>query len=416
MRGRIPASIALFLGLALGLALVPGDAQEKSPVVPANFVTPAPKVRDFKQLNEPQRLLYLAAVRGTDWLKNANMRDGKFVYGFLPALATPMEGDDYLAQVGAALALARSSRVLGDAGSAAIARQALLTALLATEIEPQNPAARRTAAPAQIVPRLGACGLLVLAVQELASPGKDLLDPAEQLSNYLVQQQQSDGSLLVREGRDDPRANAEGECYHAGLALQALARSAKSPAAAVRIEVVRKAHAYYRTTWTQNKNVLTAVSHIPAYTEAYLATKDQAYADTVFAMADWLLGLQYQPKLAPRPHWIGGFPTTANGKVVSATPDIQSAWVAECLTDACRAARAAGDLARWQRYRQALEMGLDFTTSLQYTPNKMRHFVEEFRPALQGGFHASHQDGNLRLDYTHHAVSALAQYLEHVAQ
>ena len=126
----------------MGRALVPAGAQEKSPVAPAAFVAPAAKTRDFKQLNDPQRLLHLSAVRGADWLKNANMRDGKFVYGFLPALASQMEGDDFLAQVGASLALARSSRVLGDAGSAAIARQALLTALLATEIDPQNPAAR----------------------------------------------------------------------------------------------------------------------------------------------------------------------------------------------------------------------------------------------------------------------------------
>ncbi len=416
MRGRIPASIALFLGLAL----VPGGAQEKNPVVPnpvvpASFVPPAAKTRDFKQLNEHQRLFYLSAARGTEWLKNANMRDGKFVYGFLPALAIPMEGDDYLAQVGAALALARSSRVLGDASSAAIARQALLTALLATEVDPHNPAARRTAAPAAIVHRLGACGMLVLAVQELSPPGKDLLEPSEQLCNYLALQQQTDGSLLVREGRDDARANMEGECYHSGIALTALMRSQKSPAAAARLEVVRKAHVYYRAVWAQNKNVLTATSHIPAYTEAYLATKEQAYADTVFAMADWLLGMQYLPKSAPRPQWVGGFPVTANGKIVSAAPDIQSAAIAECLADACRAARGAGDLARWQRYSQSLELCLDFTSSLQYTPNQLRHFVEEFRPALLGGFHASHQDGNLRLDHAHHAVSALVQYLEHVA-
>jgi hypothetical protein len=31
-----------------------------------------------------------------------------------------------------------------------------------------------------------------------------------------------------------------------------------------------------------------------------------------------------------------------------------------------------------------------------------------------GGFHASHQDGNLRIDYNQHAVSTMVQYLTYV--
>jgi vacuolar-type H+-ATPase subunit E/Vma4 len=55
---------------------------------------------------------------------------------------------------------------------------------------------------------------------------------------------------------------------------------------------------------------------------------------------------------------------------------------------------------------------LQFLVRLQYTDANTQHFEEWYRPRLIGGFHASTQDGNLRVDYTQHALSALATYLE----
>ena len=69
----------------------------------------------------------------------------------------------------------------------------------------------------------------------------------------------------------------------------------------------------------------------------------------------------------------------------------------------------------YQRYKQALENGLQFLTTLQYSEANTQHFAEWYRPALIGAFHASAQDGNLRLDYNQHPLAALVQYLEHVA-
>ena len=80
-------------------------------------------------------------------------------------------------------------------------------------------------------------------------------------------------------------------------------------------------------------------------------------------------------------------------------------------------ARAAGDAQRLQRYRTALENCLVFVTTLQYAESNTQHFADWYRHnVLVGGFHESHQDGNLRIDYTQHAVSALVQYLTYVAE
>jgi hypothetical protein len=132
-------------------------------------------------------------------------------------------------------------------------------------------------------------------------------------------------------------------------------------------------------------------------------------------MNDWLCSLQYV-QLDPRqPLWFGGFMGWLDGKPAPVEPQAGSAAYAESLADACRVARKSGDLARYQRYREALERCLQFVATLQYTDASTQHFMNWYRPRLVGGFHASHQDGNLRIDYAQHAVCALVQYLEYVA-
>ena len=68
--------------------------------------------------------MYLSAQRGGDWLCRANQADGRFIHGCLPALKAPLEGDHYLRQAGAAFALARVARFLGQERYAAVARPA----------------------------------------------------------------------------------------------------------------------------------------------------------------------------------------------------------------------------------------------------------------------------------------------------
>jgi len=69
-------------------------------------------------------------------------------------------------------------------------------------------------------------------------------------------------------------------------------------------------------------------------------------------------------------------------------------------------------VARHQRYTEVLERCLQFVVRLQYTDANVQHFADWYRPRLVGAFHASPSDGNLRLDYTQHALSALTTYLE----
>jgi hypothetical protein len=114
--------------------------------------------------------------------------------------------------------------------------------------------------------------------------------------------------------------------------------------------------------------------------------------------------------------WYGGFMSHHDGRTVETPPTIECAVYAEGLIEACRVAREVGDVARYQRYREAVERCLQFLTTLQYSDSGTQHFAAWYRPQIVGAFHASHEDGNLRVDWTQHSVSALFGYLEQVAR
>jgi hypothetical protein len=358
--------------------------------------------------------MYLSVLGGADWLHRANRDDGRFVYGYLPAVNAVMEGDHYLRQVGAAVALARAARFTGEERYTARATQAVLTLLSDTVTEANDPEVRHTALPSPVVNRLAAAGLLVLAVNELPAPQDDLLRQSEQLCNYIRKQQRPDGSLAYADGADPAKEAADdpdGANTYPGEALYGLARSQQRRPAAWKADVLRKAVAYYRPWWREHKSPTFVPWQTAAYAEAFLQTKEPAFAEAVNEMSDWVCGLQYD-RLDPRhPFWVGGFKGWADGRPVEAAPDVTSASCAEGLAAACRVARAAGDLSHYRRYSEAVERCLQFLATLQYTDVTAKHFADWYRKKLVGAFHASEQDGNLRIDYTQHAVCAMIDYL-----
>jgi hypothetical protein len=383
---------------------------------------------DSSRLTPLQRQMLLSAQRGGDWLFRANRADGRFVYGFLPALNSKLEGDHYLRQAGAAFALARVARFLSEdrhgnpeLGSryAVRAKQAILALLMDTASDPKDPQVRHTTLPSVLVNRLGAAGLLVLAIHELPDPASDLLDQAEQLCFYIARQQQADGALCFTDVPGDARAAAadpEGINFYPGEALYGLIRSQKRRPAEYKLKVVRAALPYYRKWWQAHPNMAFVPWQTAAWAEAYLQTQETAFADAVYEMNDWLCGLQYALLDPRQPLWVGGFMSWQDGKPSPTPPGVSSAVYAESLAEACRVARQAGDLQRFPRYREALERCLQFLATLQYTEANTQHFADWYRPALLGAFYASHQDGHLRIDYTQHAVCALVQYLGYVAE
>jgi hypothetical protein len=384
-----------------------------NPVGPAAAVAAKPPL-DEAHLTKPELPLFQGARRGADWLARLTgddgRFDGRFLYGWLPALNCKMDGDHYLRQVGAAFALARAARCTGQEKYDAYATHALLSLLDETLTDKNDPQVRCTVLPSIVINRLGAAGLLVLAINELPAPQADLLEKSEQLCNFIRKQARPDGSLCCADlGPDGKPAGEEADAVnqYPGAALYALMRSYKRKPQPWKLDVVRKAVAYYRPWWQAHKNMAFVPWQSAAYTEAYLLTGEKAFAECVFEMNDWMCELQ---------NVVGGFRSWTDGQAVETVPQVDCAAYAEGLVEACRVARATTDVKRHERYTEAVERCLQFLLTLQYNDINTSHFAVWYREKrLVGGFHLSHQDGNLRIDYTQHAVSALFQYLEHVA-
>lgn len=384
-------------------------ANPPTTVQPVSVATPA--APDTTKYTPLQKQMYLSVQRGADWLYRANRADGRFDHGYLPALAGVLEGDQYLRQAGAAFALARASRFTGDERHAARAQQAILTLLGDTTVDPSNASIRHTTLPSAVVNRLGSAGLLLVAIHELPSPGKDLLEQSDQLCNGIRARQRADGSLATGDQLDKPDDPTAVRLY-AGLALHGLMRSQAHRPAAWKTDIVRKAVGHYRAGWKENKHPDFVPAQSAAAAEAYLLTKEDAFAEYVFEMNDWLCGLQYEQQVdLRRAAWSGGFRGWSDDKPHDAPPTVLSASYGESLANACRIARQKVDLARYRRYSDAVERCLQFVTTLQFNESNTQHFAGWYRTRLLGGFHASDQNGDLRIDYTQHAVSAMVQYL-----
>lgn len=403
MSTRILGLTAL-LGLAVGLGGTPTPGQERpAGAKPLQALDPA-------KLPPLGQQMFRAAQRGADWLRRANRPDGRFVPGHEPALRSTLEGDNYLHQASAARGLARAARLLGDERLGAVARQAVLTLLLDTTIDPMNPQVRHIALPDTVVSRLAAAAYLVLAIHELPAPGTDLLDQSDQLCRFLCSLQQPDGSLRSHGAAGLPGGDPSDGLY-TGLALQALVCSNEQRPEAWKMEAVGQALAFSRGKWQKTTHPVPGAFQTAACAEWFLHSKDRAYADLVFAINDRLCGLQVTQLDARHPLWLGGFRDSADARPSTAPTQAATAASTESLAHACRVARQLGDLPRYQRYHEALERGLQFLTTLQYTEANTQHFADWYRPLLLGGFFAGHQDGTLRLEDTAGAVAALVQYV-----
>ncbi|MEI7688103.1 MAG: hypothetical protein WCL32_24110 [Planctomycetota bacterium] len=371
--------------------------------------------RDIPKTPEHLRPLHASSLRGMDWLQRANQPDGKFLPGFLPALAIKAEGDPFGPQTEAALALLRAARYHNDDRALTLGKQSLLRLLQDTTTDTAQPAIRFTSAPEPFVNRLAACGGLLQAIYELPHPPDDLRIQAGQLANYLRAQIQADGSFLL--GVDDPALKVHLLQTCTGPALAGLAAFERHESPAKKNERTVAALYAHHAMWRQSKNPA-MVPGISAACRANITAAsrpDQAEVQILFEMNDWLINMQY-PADPRQPLAGGGFMPWQNGKTANLPPDATTAFYVGSLIDACRVARQMGDQQRDLRYRQGIEQALAFLITLQYTDARVQHYAEWFRPWILGGFFNNHQDGNLRLSSTANATAALVAYLEHLAK
>lgn len=393
------------------------------------------------------RTVYFSARRGSNWLKSMQRPDGLFVYGWIPSLNRPMEGNNYLRQAGTAVALARAACYTQDQSLSLAARQAILVLLTSyTAVDSENENIRRpTLTPSQANP-VGFVGLLLLAISELPQPTDAMLDHADALARFLESRQREDGSLNIADTLildDAPEDDFAAISFYPGEALYALMRNHAVRPAQWKLDVVAKSYPFYREHWKQHPDPAFIPWQSAAFAEAYIWTKEPQYASFVLEMNDWLLQFQYTDATGTPTEWNGGFASLHGDQIVRTSPTVATGSYAEGLVEACRVARlianeckhqveqaksagekekqtleAAAQAAdnRLTLYRQAVERAFQFLMRNQYSINESNHFEHWFREKLNGAFHGGVTDGTVRIDYTQHVVCAMFHYLSHIAE
>ncbi len=381
--------------------------------------SPAPtdeSMPNLQAMHPSHRALYFVVRRGTEWLLQAQQGNGMFQPGLNVAINAPVESTHYYHQVEAALALAKVSRLTADARCNVAAQQACLTLLSSTKVDPQDGAIRYTVFPEMTVNRTGSAGLLLRAVHELTAPAEVRLQEAEGLAGYLKTCQQGDGSFRMSPAAIQTVAHdASTEMMtwrYEGMAVEGLALSLMHRPAEWKTQMLQKAAQHYGQ---QGKTIPLAAypAFITGFAEVYLRTQDKACAAAVFNMADAVCNAQMGPEKG-RIAWVGGFALNSE-KNRPEPPTADSARFVTCLCDAYRLARQTGDVARTDKYRLAIEKGVQFLGSLQYTVGNSAHFAEAFQPRVVGGFRSSPQEGLIRLQDTAQCTLAIATYLTDVA-
>lgn len=401
-----------------------GTPPPTGPVTPIAAAAPVPhnaaadvplaKFDPLAAFPAPTQLAVRSVLLGSAWLTRMNQSQGRFLFGYIPALRQPMDGDHDLKQAQAALALAQAARFAGDDRQAAVASQAILTLLAATRVEPNDPNCRVPIRTSLTCNRVGFAGVLALAIYELPGADPRLLAEAEALCNFIQSQCRPDGSVHYTDGPTDvpTQIDPAGVNEYPGLALQAVAVSNRVRPAQWKADALKRGLAHYRDYFRGKPHPMLAATLTPAFAEMHLQTRSPDAVACVIEMNDWLLNLQYPPSDPRHPQWVGGFRHWSNGQAVDAAPGFECGAYLQSLSCAYRLVRLAQDPERDGRYRQAVVDVAQFLTGLQYLEANTRHFENAFRAnTLIGGFHLSPTDGNLRIDATASCVSGMLRFL-----
>ena len=393
-------------------------APPTSPVVPAaatrRVETPLSAFEPLAAFPQPTQAALRSALHGSAWLTRMNQPQGRFTFGYLPALRQPMDGDHDLKQALAAVSMAQSAKFTGDERQTAVANQAILALLAATKPDPADANCRVPVHSSMTCNRVGFAALLALAVYELPTADDKLIAEAEKLCVFLQKQLRTDGSVHFTDNPTDVPVQVDpaGVNEYPGYALHTLAVSNRARPAAWKLDAVKKGAEFYRTAFKTAPHPMLAATMTPALAELFHQTKDGTAVAAVFEMNDWLCGLQVSPTDPKRPMWAGGFRGYANGQAIDAAPGFESGIYLQSLSCACKMARDVPDLQRFGKYRQAAIDAAQYLGTLQYTEANTRHFADSFRAGtLIGGFYLAPADGNLRIDATARCVSGLLQFL-----
>jgi AMMECR1 domain-containing protein len=181
--------------------------------------------------------------------------------------------------------------------------------------------------------------------------------------------------------------------YFPGQVLLALAVAAEQNATEIDSERLQRSFKYYRHRFRYQRHFGQVTWLLQAFSKWWQLTKDQAFADLVFEVADWLLGYQQEKT--------GAFINDHQPD----TPGYTTAVYLEGLAAALPVAAALGDDTRHATYARSFTAGVSFLDRLIV---QQRDQVILPNPDFAlGGLRQGLYYSEIRTDFVQHSLSAL---------
>jgi orotate phosphoribosyltransferase/AMMECR1 domain-containing protein len=338
---------------------------------------PAPSLDAARAAHVPRLLGYLLRHQRADGLRNGHYRP------FLDKLGPEL---DLARQIHGAWVLARAHRVLGgDLALGAAARRSVEAILAQT--------AHDEAGEAWVGGRksLVEVAFLLLALCELDLPQADEL--ARQLAASLWKRVGRHGVIASPElppGTQDAELLQD---YLPAQALLALAAAVARGKTAVDAPALARAISTYRHRFRYRRNWGQVAWLGQAAAAWWHVGRDPAHAALAFEIADWAITHQLEKS--------GGF----INEMQADSPGCSTGVYLEGVAAALGVAVALPDEERAARYRRSCARGLDFLDRLIYQ-ERDRALLPNPELAT-GGVRVSLTGGDVRIDFTQHALNAL---------
>lgn len=197
-----------------------------------------------------------------------------------------------------------------------------------------------------------------------------------------------------------PAGEGRNQNFYPGEAMLALMIDYEQTKDEKYLSVVEKSFNYYTGFFRQNKNPAFVPWHTMADHRLYMATGNEKYADFVFEMNDFLVGIQ-KKECGNNPYTLGRFFDPAHEEYGPPHASSTAVYV-EGLVYAYRLAEELGDDKRTEKYKEAVLLGARSLMQLQF---------KEGDEKVLGGIRKTVDDNELRIDNTQHTIMAFVQVL-----
>ena len=352
----------------------------------------------------------LASVSdGADYLLRTQTDDGTFDYLYMPRKDRSRRGYNILRHAGTAFSLLELYQVTNDAAYLEASRKALDYLRAQMQACPGRADALCLVENGEI--KLGGHGLTLLAITEyVKATGDDSwIEDSRKLARWIVAAIREDGAFrphLWTFPEGEPVAHISD--YYPGEAILGLLRLyshdkddiwLSGARAATRYLINVRDAAYELDELRHDHWLLYSLADLYRIDPDPLFLSHGNLLSTAIQNAQWVRDPEF-------PDWLGGY-----GTPPAAT---QTATRNEALWGAWRLARAAAQPEHLDGIKRTACLGAKFELRHQYSPASAMFLPDPAR-AL-GGFRGGHHNGEIRIDFVHHNISALLGVIEMIDQ